>query len=230
MEKRDRNDFGTWFAFDGFSALIKCVLFRSSALYLLEKYEVLLSVISSYYSLFHFGLSLVYFNPEKSNTQYDFFMKLQKIRENGDDPQKKISHKKLISILKDIGLTDFAKQLSSGKKIREFYNYGPRMTLDENRNPCFGNPLNVQEIDKLYPKDCKAFVKSIDKIIYDEFQCFLQNIDTTQLNALHGLWSKSEIYLNNESLHLKNLYSEKTIVSAKIFLRNLEDQLNTKKF
>jgi len=226
MEKIDNNEFGTWFAFDGFSALIKSILFRSSALLLLQRNEVLIALISSYYALFHFGIFLVYFNPERSTTNHHFLLKLKNDRENGIDPLKEITHKKLILILKEIGFEALSEKLSYGKTIREFYNYGPRVTLDENGEVYFGNPIKTQEKDKIFPADCKIFIKSIDRIICDEFKSHLQNTSDFQHYVLLGLWNQVDTYLNDEVLHLKNLYSEQTRTSAKKFLLKLEKQLN----
>jgi len=225
-EDKDKKDFGTWFAYDGFSALIKCVLFRSSAHYLLKKDEILLAIISSYYSLFHCGLSLVFFNPEKLDKSHDFLVELLKDRENGDDPQKKITHKKLISLLSKNKFTALPSKLLYGKQIREFYNYGPRVTLDKNGNPYFGNPISEQGKDKHSPKDGEEFVKSIDKVIFDEFTFYLKNTAETQLYVLRGLWNQTETYLNEETFHFKNLYSDETLASAKKFLYSLESLLN----
>lgn len=226
MKKIDENEFGTWFAFDGFSALIKSSLFRSSALFILKTNEVLNALISSYYSLFHFGIFLVYFNPEKSISSHAFLLKLKNYRERGIDPQKEITHKRLILILNEIGFEGLSEKLSYGKTLREFYNYGPRVTLDENGQVYFGNPIKTQEKDKIFPENCRVFIKSIDRIICNEFKSHLQNTSDLQRYVLLGLWNQLDTYLNDEALHLKNLYSDQTRMSAKNFLLKLEKQLN----
>lgn len=216
-------EFQTYFTIDAHSALIKAVLFRSSSLNHLSNKEILPACILGYYSLFHLGLSLVFLNPEKTASHHDFLVKLKNIRKQGRDPQDNITHGKLINILRDMRFHELSSEIARGKEIREFYNYGPRVTLDEAGNLFFGNPIEIIDSQKITPSDAIDFCKSIDGIIFDQFSHGIESLYKINLYAFSGQLEANTHYLEDESLHLVCLFSKKTIDSAKKTLSELKN-------
>lgn len=214
--------FDQYFIADGYGSLIKSIAFCSSSLNHLKKNEILVSCIMGYYSLFHFGLAVVMLCPEKTKTHRQFLTKLKKIRMEGNDPLRDITHKKLIEILKDMGFDDLSKEVELGKKIREFYNYGPRTTWDKSGNIFFGNPISANKEDKIYIENAVKFCKHIDKVILKKFKNFLPKMSRTTLYALSGQFEVNNHYLEDDSLHLTKLFSSKTIKYAKKILSQLK--------
>lgn len=222
-------DFQAFFLADGHGSLVKSVAFRSSCLKQLKNGEVLAACILGYYSLFHFGLALVLLHPEKTQGHRAHLLKLKEKREEGVDPLEKngISHKKLTNILRDMRLSNLAQTIEDGRKLREFYNYGPRTTWDEEGNIFFGNPISANNAEKIYPEDAVEFCQKIDETISSEFANCLTSINKVTLYGLSGLLDVNNHYLTDKSFQLAEMFSSHTIQSAEAFLAQLKDKVES---
>lgn len=147
------------FGYNAIASLAKAVAFRSLAIQSLKANERISATVSAYYSLLHLAITLIYLCPDKIKTSLRD--KLRAKRGQGEtDPSYLIKHEYALEFVK-ICLQDgldsrFYSLLLSAKKLREFVNYGPRLTFN-NETPYFG-PCTDQ------PKDCDKLVPQIDEI------------------------------------------------------------------
>lgn len=222
------NEFQAYFLEDGYGSLIKSVVFRSSSLNQLANGEVLAACILGYYSLLHFSLALVMLHPEKAENHRKLLLKLRDTRKEGIDPLDRISHNKLIEILRDMKLDNLYKMVKRGKRIREFYNYGPRTTWDADGYLYFGNPISENDEEKICPNDAIEFCRKIDRTILTEFASCLSSMYRVILYGLSGQFCANDHYLKDKSLHLAELFSANTIESAEKFLFQLKDAVDSR--
>lgn len=165
------------FYYNGLASFAKSVAFRSMAIHALSGNERISATVSAYYSLLHLAIMLMYFFPDKIETS--LFNDLKARRGSGEtDPSNIIKHTDALNFIEERtneGLNrNFYIRLKSAKRLREFVNYGPRLTI-ERGNPRFG-PCNDR------PSDSNNLVQSLDDIIQNTMQWAYTN------GSLNGVW------------------------------------------
>jgi hypothetical protein len=153
------------FGYNALGSLAKAVVFRSLAIQSLRANERISATVSAYYSLLHLAITLIYLCPDKIDASLRD--KLRAKRGQGEiDPSYLISHNAALEFIKlciQDGLDSrFYSQLEYAKKLREFVNYGPRLTIN-NDTPYFG-PCTDQ------PRDCDKLIFVIEEIFEKAFE------------------------------------------------------------
>jgi hypothetical protein len=158
MVDQDEQDTST-FAYNAFASLAKAVAFRSIAIQSLKANERISATVSAYYSLLHLAITLIYLCPDKVEVTLRDRLRAER-GQGAIDPSSLISHNSALKFIQrciQSGLDNrFYAQLEFAKKLREFVNYGPRLTII-NDTPNFGPCTNQ-------PGDCNKLISSIDEI------------------------------------------------------------------
>ncbi len=147
------------FSYNACASLAKAVVFRSLANQTLKRSERISATVSAYYSLLHLAITLIYLCSDKLNGS--LHNKLRAERGQGEvDPSRLISHKSALEFVKACvrdGLDNrLYSQLEYAKHLREFVNYGPRLTIS-NDTPNFG-PCNDR------PNHCDSLVLVVSEL------------------------------------------------------------------
>lgn len=206
------------FYFNAAASLAKTVAFRSLAIQLLRVNERISAVVSAYYSLFHLAITLIYLCPDKIDIV--LLDKLRAKRGGGAiDPSNLITHKSALEFVQRCvqnGLDNkFFLNLDYAKNLREFVNYGPRITIN-NETPYFG-PCNYT------PSDCDKLVWSLDEIIFVVLEWACNN------SPLKGALAKSIIgkcyeFFTENDLFYTRWCSRASIESCLKLIENLEQK------
>jgi hypothetical protein len=234
MHSEENNDSFGILSYHAYPPLIKAALFKSSSLSLLKKNEIAPACILGYYALFHFGISVMFSNAEKTSKHHGFLIELRDKAKQGHDPQlhNKLKHRILREILNDMRFVDLSNALYSGMNLRTMYNYGLRLTIKFHQNsvtgtPFFGNPVNPSSNKKFSPKDCTDFLSTIDDVIRSEFLKNIKWLSSTSLEILAStLQNNANNFLDDKKFHLSELFCEETINLARNFLSDLINQLD----
>jgi hypothetical protein len=153
------------FYYNSLGALAKAVAFRSMAIHALNSGERVNATVSAYYSLLHLAFMLMYFFPDKIETT--LLAKLKARRGSGEtDPSSMIKHTDALAFIDECtkeGLDrNVYSRLMYAKRLREFVNYGPRVTIKKGMprfGPCSDRPNDsnnlVQALDDLIPATLK---------------------------------------------------------------------------
>lgn len=136
--ERDTSAFG----YNGIASLAKAVAFRSLASEALKANERISATVCAYYSLLHLAITLIYLCPDKLSPPLR--NKLRAERQQGEvDPSSSISHNAALVFVRACGQDGLDARLHSNlqhaKDLREFVNYGPRLTISNKRayfGPC----------------------------------------------------------------------------------------------
>jgi len=213
MVKDSDEEKASTFYYNGMGSLAKSLAFHAMAKHAQKNNERVNSTVSIYYSFLHLAICLMYFCPNKMDNAYCDNL-LQK-RDGGEsDPTKEIKHCDAINFVKNCkrdGLReDFCSQLKLAKKLREFVNYGPRITLD-NGKPYFG-PCDFG------PSDCDKLVSSYDEIYKSSILWAKENSPLNGALVVAGLEQCEEFFQKNE-LFYKRWCSDFTIRAALDFLK-----------
>lgn len=147
------------FGYNGLASLAKAVAFRSLASEALNANERISSTVCAYYSLLHLAITLIYLCPDKVSVS--LLGKLRDERRQGEvDPSTWISHNSALAFvnacIKDGLDARLSSSLRDGKTLREFVNYGPRLTIT-NGQAYFG-PCTSRSTD------CDRLVSVIDDL------------------------------------------------------------------
>jgi hypothetical protein len=147
------------FSYNAMASLAKGIAFRSIAIRSLKENEHISATITAYYSLLHLAITLIYLCPHKIDN--DLRDRLRAKRGQGEtDPSDLITHKRALEFIRECtvaGLdSEFQLKLEKTKNLREFVNYGPRLTIISGA-PYFG-PCNYN------PLDCHNIISRLDDI------------------------------------------------------------------
>lgn len=208
------------FGYNALASLAKAIAFRSLALQALKTNERISATVCAYYSLLHLAITLIYFCPQYVDTV--LLDKLRAKRGTGEiDPSNIISHKSAIEFVKSCvqyGLnSNFHSQLERAKNLREFVNYGPRLTID-NDTPYFG-PCNDR------PQDCDSLISSVTDVfpLALEWASLRSPLDGTVLKISI---SKCSDFFIQPDLFYKQWSSLACIENCLEFIKELEDKLD----
>lgn len=154
-DKQDTAAFG----YNAIASLAKAVAFRSIASQALKAHERISATVCAYYSLLHLAITVVYLCPDKLSPSLR--NKLRAERKQGEvDPSSSISHRSALVFVKTCvqdGLdARFSSLLEHAKSLREFVNYGPRLTIS-NKRAYFGPCTDV-------PGDCDRLIFMITEV------------------------------------------------------------------
>lgn len=208
------------FAYNSLASLAKAVAFRSLAIQSLKANERVSATVSAYYSLLHLAITLIYLCPDKiGDTLLD---KLRAGRGQGEiDPSNLISHNSALKFVK-LCVRDgldrrFYLQLESAKKLREFVNYGPRVTI-KNETPYFG-PCTDQ------PEDCDRLISLIDEIFPSVLKWAYSH------SPLHGAIAKIAVakcsdFFIQPDLFYRQWCSKACIESSLEFIKNFKQKMD----
>jgi hypothetical protein len=147
------------FAYNAMASSAKAVAFRSLAIQALKTNERINATVCAYYSLLHLAITLIYLCSDKIEAGLRNKIRAKR-GQGGTDPSKLILHDSALKFVKlcvQDGLDDrFYSQPKDAKDLREFVNYGPRLTINDG-TPVFG-PCAHQ------PEDCNGLISVIDEI------------------------------------------------------------------
>ncbi len=206
------------FFFFGVSSLTKALVFRTLAKQALATHERILAAISGYYSLFHLVMAISYLCPQvlESKRRREIYDTIE--RSGGLDPSEsksRIRHNEAPCIIKKCrGLEECVSLLEEGKELREYVNYGPRMSIKN--GPSFGECRKPEIVDR--------FIAQLDN-------CLLKGLKWYQCNSINEgnntmpVLSLIGQFLDNRELFYMEWCSQEIIEKSKIFLKKIFQEL-----
>ena len=202
------------FFYFGMSSLAKSIIFRSESKILLAQRERILASISVYYSLFHLSIAAMYFCPQMMHKEQRDKLLKEIEQRSGGDPTEKITHKAVLNFLKDCqgkGLSSScSKLLELAKNLREFVNYGPRITLDKPKIIFGSLKYQIEDIDDLV-MNCDDVIITILSWVHINSPLGLGDVALEEVNVF---FSKSDL------LYI-NWCSEKAIIASQKFIKTI---------
>lgn len=180
-----------------------------------EHREYISACITGYYSLLHLAISLMYFCPQT----VDICLRIclyQQVKANVD-PTKEITHKQAYEFLKSNThqhrLPEIvSQQFETGRKIREYLNYAPRLTRD-GLGVIFGTCTYSE-------RDFDRFLKKNENVIRLGLEWGLKNTPTPENNLLQISISPNSLvgvnqYMQNDDLGYLHWLSQESLNNAR---------------
>jgi hypothetical protein len=208
------------FFYFGVGSLAKAIIFRTLAHKNLTEGDRITAAISGYYSLFHLGMSLMYFCNEKLFCdQRDRIIK-EIENKNGRDPSDTISHRMVKNFLKQCvtkGLEDYCLTIfEKGLELRNYVNYAPRMDI-KNDYPKFGDC-------KIVIDDLDGFISNLDDAIFKMIAWSYDNSTIEKTSFSKIAVEQIPQFFENEDLFYLKWCNPKVINNSKIFLEKIMKQ------
>jgi hypothetical protein len=174
----------------------KAIIFAAEARISLKAGQYIWASISSYYSLFHLTISIMFMVPTLIK-QDDLTRLITTLRQGASDPTYLIKHSDVSDFLKvceSDGLTNsFRMQLKESKNLREFVNYKPRVEWQ-------GGKLIFRS--KAYkPIDVTNAVNSLESLLAEALLWASKQGEAAKLVAMVSAFSIHQFLNQNDLLY-----------------------------
>ena len=220
LDQQDYDDTSA-FAFNGLASLAKAVAFLSLAKEALKANERISATVCAYYSLLHLAITLIYLCPDKISPPLR--NELRTKRGQGEvDPSNSIKHSAACEFVKTCskdGLdARFHSQLQVAKKLREFVNYGPRLTI--RNNTAYFGPCTAR------PTDCDGLISVISDLFSSAMEWAYTHSELKGTFVLIAVEKCGDFFVKPD-LFYTQWCSKECIEDSRAFIKRLDQKMRT---
>ena len=193
----------------------KSVIFAAEAKIAIKAGQYIWASISSYYSLFHLTIALMFMVPML--VEQEKLTKMITARKQGaSDPTYLIKHSELPGFLKQCefrGLTNLLRaQMKKSKDVREFVNYRPRVEWQGDKLIFRTKAYKLADVNKV--------VESLETLLAETLIWASKQGDSARLLATVSAFSIQQ-FLNQNDLLYKEWCPHQVLEQAEMIRQNL---------